>query len=622
MKKTTTLIILSLLWSQFHGNAQEINTIIQGYVDTYKDLAIKKQREYNIPASITLAQALHESNVGRSYLAINANNHFGIKCGGSWNGPTIAKDDDKPNDCFRKYSKVEESYDDHSTFLTGNPRYGFLFDIDPRDYSAWAKGLKKAGYATNPVYAQKIIETIEKYNLAVYTTEAMNDSDNPDDETDEVDIVVAVPANNNIPAPRQIRPIRWDSAFVYQNKKVFNGQEGQSLIPASVYYDINLKKLLKYNDLKDDILKESSIIFLEAKNGEGSVPTVKVRQNGSMWWHSQKHAIKLSKLLRLNHLDENDVPQIGEYLYLMAENPGTPKTLANPNTTYSTNLDLDSGPKKEPKKNKGKTITRTINLDKKDGMDNSSKTTPVKKQNGKGIIPIKNNRDNKSNDVKSNDAAESEDVDFEQLVHIVTPGQSLDMIAMLYRVPKKSIIDYNYLTSEGLTEGQKLLIPPTKTLEKEVEEVVEPVEIIEVLPEVVEVVPVEVEVEDIPAPKPVEKKPTPPVTNGNTTTYTVKTGDNLFRISKKYNTTVDYLQKLNNKENQFVFVGEKLKVPTNGTSSNNTTSSSTTQIHTVSAGENLYRISLKYGVTIDQIKSWNNLTSDEIEIGQKIKIKK
>jgi len=140
------------------------------YIEKYKDVAIKKMKEYHIPASITLAQGILESGSGNSRLARKANNHFGIKCHKDWNGKKFYMDDDERHECFRKYHNPAESYRDHSLFLTQKGRYAFLFDYDITDYKSWAYGLKKAGYATNPKYPKLLIGIIERYNLSQYDT--------------------------------------------------------------------------------------------------------------------------------------------------------------------------------------------------------------------------------------------------------------------------------------------------------------------------------------------------------------------------------------------------------------------------------------------------------------------
>src|SRR6056297_1707454 len=135
------------------------------YIEAYKDLAVREMKRSGVPASITLAQGMLESDYGRSTLAVNANNHFGIKCHNDWTGKRIYHDDDRRNECFRSYRYVYESFKDHSDFLTGVSRYDFLFDYEITEYKKWARGLKKAGYATSPTYASKLINLIERYQL-------------------------------------------------------------------------------------------------------------------------------------------------------------------------------------------------------------------------------------------------------------------------------------------------------------------------------------------------------------------------------------------------------------------------------------------------------------------------
>ena len=143
-------------------------SLTNDYIKNYKDLAIEEMKLYNSPASITLSQGILESSNGESMLATKANNHFGIKCHSSWEGDKVFHDDDKKGECFRKYSNVEDSYRDHSLFLANSSRYSFLFDIPLTNYKSWAKGLKKAGYATNPKYSKLLINIIKRYNLDQY----------------------------------------------------------------------------------------------------------------------------------------------------------------------------------------------------------------------------------------------------------------------------------------------------------------------------------------------------------------------------------------------------------------------------------------------------------------------
>jgi flagellum-specific peptidoglycan hydrolase FlgJ len=184
MNKSTSLLLRSPLkikvfafclsaFLPFCLFAQYTEIDIRNYIETYKEVAINKMVEYKIPASITLAQGIFESGSGTSRLAKEANNHFGIKCHKEWTGDTIKHDDDALQECFRKYAEAEHSYNDHSLFLTSRPRYSGLFALDIMDYKAWAHGLKAAGYATNPQYADRLISLIERFDLARQDTIGM-----------------------------------------------------------------------------------------------------------------------------------------------------------------------------------------------------------------------------------------------------------------------------------------------------------------------------------------------------------------------------------------------------------------------------------------------------------------
>ena len=162
MKINFTVLSLLLV---FHITAQNKSEL---YIKKYKDIAISEMNNYGIPASITLAQGILESGNGESRLAVDANNHFGIKCHNNWNGETIIEDDDEKGECFRKYSNVGDSFRDHSLFLKERGRYEFLFKYKITNYKKWARGLKKAGYATNPKYASLLINIIKKHNLTQY----------------------------------------------------------------------------------------------------------------------------------------------------------------------------------------------------------------------------------------------------------------------------------------------------------------------------------------------------------------------------------------------------------------------------------------------------------------------
>jgi LysM repeat protein len=173
MRKNIFLVILMLVLFSVKNIAQVRSVAIYEYINTYQELAIEEMKRSGVPASITLAQGILETDAGKSDLVLSSNNHFGIKCKSIWKGEKVYHDDDSKGECFRKYPKAEDSYMDHSDYLRSGTRYASLFKLDAENYKGWAKGLKAAGYATNPRYADILINYIEKYNLNQYTLIAM-----------------------------------------------------------------------------------------------------------------------------------------------------------------------------------------------------------------------------------------------------------------------------------------------------------------------------------------------------------------------------------------------------------------------------------------------------------------
>ena len=185
MKKIILTIITIGIF--FVSKAQS-NELADAYINQFKTIAITEMQRTGVPAAIKLAQGIYESAYGQSNLVKRSNNHFGIKCKTGYTGPYVLHDDDRRNEKFVKYEDARQSYIDHSDFLKNRPFYTALFDLDPRDYKAWANGLKKAGYATNPKYAQMIISLIERYNLQNYSLMALGEMQIPDEVQKEITV--------------------------------------------------------------------------------------------------------------------------------------------------------------------------------------------------------------------------------------------------------------------------------------------------------------------------------------------------------------------------------------------------------------------------------------------------
>ena len=292
MKKLKLFLILII--SCLTLQAQTRNKQYEDYIKKYRELAVEEMKKYHIPASITLAQGLLESGVGQSTLARKSNNHFGIKCGSDWRGKTVSHDDDARGECFRAYKHPKESYEDHSKFLAGRSRYASLFKLKITDYKGWARGLKKAGYATNPRYADQLIGIIELYELHKY---------------DEKNYLKWIKKNPN---PHQ--------TYIANDLLYIVVRAGDSWKSISKEFDISQKKLRKYNDLyKGYALQVGDILYLEKKNKKADKEHIVhvLRAGESMYSVSQKYGILLKNLYKMNKMDADDpAPEVGTILRL------------------------------------------------------------------------------------------------------------------------------------------------------------------------------------------------------------------------------------------------------------------------------------------------------------------
>lgn len=302
MRKFVVFIAFLLSVSAF--SQARWNQAYQQYVDQYKDIAIEQMQRYRIPASITLAQGLLESGAGRSELTRNSNNHFGIKCNNGWTGRRTYHDDDQRNDCFRVYDNAYDSYEDHSKFLAGNQRYRSLFNLNTMDYRGWAKGLKAAGYATNPIYAEKLIEIIQLYKLYQYDSAKGYD---------------------HFMAERTKVP-EMDAAALHLIK-IFNknyyliARKGDTYKSIGKEVGISYRKIAKYNERnRKDQLQEGEVVWLKKKQRKAPKDYKGrlhyVRNGESMYSIAQLYGIRLKNLYKMNHLSPDYQIRVGDGLRL------------------------------------------------------------------------------------------------------------------------------------------------------------------------------------------------------------------------------------------------------------------------------------------------------------------
>jgi hypothetical protein len=364
MKIKRMLVWVGLVVAAERAPAQ-ISTNGVVYVNTYKRLAMAEMQRSGIPAAITLAQGLHESEAGTSELVKNSNNHFGIKCKDDWKGEVVYHDDDSRGECFRSYARAEDSYRDHSDFLRRSSRYAFLFNLDPADYEGWAYGLRKAGYATNIRYSQILIKLIKDYNLQQYTLIGMGKVQPsaevvltvpgmaPGAEGTPIDPGAAVAGASGAAAGgagvsgagvsgagasgtgaggagasgagaagdsgviRQPEVSYPEGEFTINRTKVVYVPAGISLLSVAGKYEIPLARLLEFNDMKEeDVLTRGQLIFLQRKRRMGSIEFHVVREGEDFYTIAQSEGVRLQDLLEMNKQDATVQPSTGERIYL------------------------------------------------------------------------------------------------------------------------------------------------------------------------------------------------------------------------------------------------------------------------------------------------------------------
>ncbi len=272
------------------------------YIKKYKDIAIKEMNRSGIPASITLAQGILESANGNSKLAVKGNNHFGIKCHG-WKGKEIYEDDDARNECFRRYKSADESYHDHTQFLMNSPRYSFLFEYSQTDYKSWARGLKKAGYATAPAYAERLIKLIEENELHQYDVKQRRPREREDERVDIDDFEIEI--GRKILERNRINYILATEEDTYASLT-----EELELLP---------RELAKYNEMpRDAELNKGQVLYIQPKRKKASVEfkTHVVEEGENMYKISQMYGIRLANLYRMNLMEDGSQPEVGQELNL------------------------------------------------------------------------------------------------------------------------------------------------------------------------------------------------------------------------------------------------------------------------------------------------------------------
>lgn len=391
------IFIITAFFFSAEAISQENISVLE-YIKTYRQMAVDEMIRTGVPASIKLAQGIHETEAGQSDLVNRSNNHFGIKCKTGWQGDKVYHDDDERGECFRSYATPQESYSDHSNFLRKNQRYAFLFELDPTDYKSWAYGLKKAGYATNIKYSQILIKLIEEYDLQQYSLIALGKQAPP------MDMVVSGSTTGSTAGPAAPimevveavqEPVRDypSGEFLINNTKVILAPAGTVLLSIAQKYDIPLSRLYEFNELgTEEVLLHSQLVFLQRKRKKGNTEYHTVTPGETLYDISQTEGIRLENLLEFNFLKPGDRPKPGSILYLQ-ENATAAPELVQPTA------------------------------------EKSSK--PVEE-----VIPVKTIK----------------------LSHSVAAKETLYSISRKYAVTVDELKEWNHLRSSELRAGQKLII--------------------------------------------------------------------------------------------------------------------------------------------------------------------
>lgn len=312
MKKNLIIAVIALTSAICVSAAPAQRQTREEYVERYKAIAIAHMVRYGIPASITMAQGILESDSGNSQLAKASNNHFGIKCKKSWKGDKVYYDDDAKGECFRAYPSVEASYQDHADFLDQSPRYDSLFAYPSNDYRSWARGLKACGYATAPDYAERLVTIIESMKLYLLDKENGKSDYNATTVLDkDVDMLwekhTAVSDEQINPNAFRVTVNSYKGYGVYRTNQTYYvvAKEGDTFESLGAIFNVPAKMLRKFNDLpKSAILAKGDVVYIEPKKSHwlGNVMQHKVLPGENLYSLSQSYGIRMKSLAQLNRL--------------------------------------------------------------------------------------------------------------------------------------------------------------------------------------------------------------------------------------------------------------------------------------------------------------------------------
>ena len=496
LRMVLSIIFLSILWGKGISQNKDYQ---KDYIQKYSNICILEMQRTAIPASIKMAQAILESSFGKSELAQNSNNHFGIKCSTGWDGKTYYVIDDevdenfqKKQSCFRSYGNPEESFIAHSDFLTDpkkEKRYGFLFSFGSTDYRSWAYGLRQAGYASNPNYGDLLIKVIEDYSL----------------HTLDVSTTVANPPTTTPSTQPKERTIQ-----MLNDVKMVLAFEGETISEIAAKYDLSGDKIVEYNDYHyrgGEKLKSGTKIFLQRKRRfyRGRQADHFFKNGETMFDIAQMYGIRLYRLYDKNRLPEGSKPVEGSKISLrgFVSKKNIPKIMSvNPNDNNMSN-------------------PKSIYDDEAPGFPNALNGELLDFE----ITGVKEKM------VKQSKQDQTTKVETTKPVEAAPTTKKVDKKVEEIKTEVKIVEEKPVVASKEITE--------TKTKDTVVTNT-------KIIPKVEE--------------KKIETKQPPAVEKSNEQFHTVIKGDTAYNISKKYNITIEQLKKLNNLIDLNIKLGQKLRV--------------------------------------------------------------
>lgn len=533
------VLVLNACGSKKSAQVTSRSGTTDAYIEQYREIAVEEMQRTGIPASITLAQGILESGNGNSELSVKGNNHFGIKCKGGWTGRKMYYDDDEKGECFRVYKNAEQSYKDHSEFLVNGYRYRFLFDLDIKDYKGWAKGLKKAGYATNPRYADLLINLIERYEL--YEYDEYYDKKYKAPKVADKGQKEKAGAKAQKSARLKKASSEKEHDFVYNGIPAVKVKKGDTYRKIADQHDLKTNHILKFNDLPKDAKnpKPGTVLYLKPKRGTPVQRMHAVEKGQSLHDIAQKYGVKIKKLYKYNQLEEGQEPQMGELIALREKVDKAPALrkpgeLAEERTALKATMDKAEKPQKVeevkeegPKENespgfpeeepvqpkpeekekpkqpeapkepqKPAPVERPVSEQKVTSKTPEEEVDTSKEAAEQNAEADKTEKPKSAENTANKEATQNAPENDAYEIHKVQPGETLYGISRKYEVSVGDIKALNDLQDNNLSTGQELKI-------KE---------------------------------KPTQKE---------NKVYTVQPGDTLYGISRKFEVSVADLQKWN-----------------------------------------------------------------------------